>query len=470
MRKVLLLLACGATAGVLTAATSVTQNGITWTFDKDYTTGQFINGDTWVIGPVKIIAITNDLNDKSFEVREGQNGSVINPSGGNKQGLDSTAPSYDPEMNVAWRDGKPISKDHPLMVNPGDSLLSAVSWLYRDQDNREPGAEKIQWTHTNCLRNSLRTAAVLTILAESAPEGTFRPGYAGTEKKLFNIKDVDTKLLRNLAPVGSPDVQGLISQTSRVWVDDWSNWEGAYIHPTENMPTYGRDMSRVWGDSLLALHLDWAQLPGTPDRQKLLINITQHAIDLTSMADSGTEWPPNGGHCMGRKPVILFAGILLGDAHMKDIGNWKNIFQDNQIHYVDEESVELSNSPSWKPDRRYPVAPYTKEMIGLPEWGINHGVSRASDNAHWGASYREVNNAVIPAFALAILMLDGRALWKNEAYFDYADRVMSEDRYNTGYHNVMTGFSRAMWNAYRKDFPTTYDHAKWEKFFLSERE
>jgi len=39
----------------LYAATSVSQYGITWTFDKDYPTGQFCTGDYWVVGPVTAI-------------------------------------------------------------------------------------------------------------------------------------------------------------------------------------------------------------------------------------------------------------------------------------------------------------------------------------------------------------------------------------------------------------------------------
>jgi hypothetical protein len=36
----------------------VSQYGITWLFEKPAQAGQFINGDWWVIGPVKIVRIT----------------------------------------------------------------------------------------------------------------------------------------------------------------------------------------------------------------------------------------------------------------------------------------------------------------------------------------------------------------------------------------------------------------------------
>ena len=39
-------------------ATSVSRHGITWTFDRDRVTGQYANGDPWVVGPVVITAIS----------------------------------------------------------------------------------------------------------------------------------------------------------------------------------------------------------------------------------------------------------------------------------------------------------------------------------------------------------------------------------------------------------------------------
>ena len=37
---------------------SVSQYGMTWTFDKPARVGQFVNGDFYVVGPVTITAIT----------------------------------------------------------------------------------------------------------------------------------------------------------------------------------------------------------------------------------------------------------------------------------------------------------------------------------------------------------------------------------------------------------------------------
>jgi hypothetical protein len=52
------LLFAGPVAAPAETASSVTQYGITWTFDKPYPVGQFVTGDWWVIGPVTVVSVT----------------------------------------------------------------------------------------------------------------------------------------------------------------------------------------------------------------------------------------------------------------------------------------------------------------------------------------------------------------------------------------------------------------------------
>ncbi len=47
---------CGAAHGE--ERDQVSQFGITWKFDRMYQTGRFVNGDWWVLGPVKIVSVT----------------------------------------------------------------------------------------------------------------------------------------------------------------------------------------------------------------------------------------------------------------------------------------------------------------------------------------------------------------------------------------------------------------------------
>ena len=67
-------------------ATSISQFGITWTIAGTNQTGQYANGDYWVIGPVNIISITNSLRilpaDLGTNLSAKLDGSMINPRAG----------------------------------------------------------------------------------------------------------------------------------------------------------------------------------------------------------------------------------------------------------------------------------------------------------------------------------------------------------------------------------------------------
>ncbi len=67
---------------------SITQYGITWTFDKEYPSGQFCTGDYWVVGPVTVIGITNSCHNSGFTPEAGDDGSMLNPGTTDRQGYD----------------------------------------------------------------------------------------------------------------------------------------------------------------------------------------------------------------------------------------------------------------------------------------------------------------------------------------------------------------------------------------------
>ncbi len=476
------------------AAESVTQNGITWHFDRDYPTGEFVNGDYWVKGPVKIVRITNNLHTGKFTPRPGQDGSTVNPSSSSKGGYDSTAKrQYDEKLNAAMPGGKPLSPDNPLVLNPDQSLVSTVSFLWNTPEDKEADSPRFA-AHNGTLVGVTRAAAVLTCVDKTPPPGTFRPGYCGKVKKYRNISDVNWDLLNKFEPPaeifyadvptpgpkirsplhGKVNINQLIDGTSRVWLDHLSGWPGSVNAPYNNKPLYGRDMCSMLSSAMLALHLDWSKIPGKPSedlRRKLAVNLMQIGIDLASAASIGCNWGADGGICAGRKPAILFAGLLLNDPEMKNIGNWKNRFQDNEnTFYVTQKEIDLTNSSKWKPDKRAGLLlPYTADMLGMPEWGIRHVEVPQCDNAAWCATYREINNVYIPSFALAMMMTGGRKAFAHEAYFDYADRVMRHERNYLKYANTPTAFTISMWQKYRKNYPSTYN-TKFDKFiFLPEK-
>jgi hypothetical protein len=418
------------------AATSVSQYGITWTFDRDYAVGRFCTGDYWVVGPIRIKKISTDLHAAGFIPGPGQDGSMVNPNGGDKEGYDNRlncngVSSYDAALNAALPNGKPIAPGNPLVLAPNSSLVSMVSWLCKSPTEKEPGTPAIAG-YSKAPRSMTRSGAILTVLAGPPPEGSFRPPYCGSDKSVkFNVSQLDRSQLRNLdPPAGTPDPAELAKHIERPWIDHVHEWLGADVHPTENMPNYGREIAATIGMSAVILHLDFSKLPGKPSKDTLLIEFVQLGIDCAGVADNGGGWPNNGGHGEGRKLPILFAGILLNDAHMKQVGTWKTRFQeDEQTFYVSQADVELTHSKRWHPDvRQNTPTPYETKDIGLAEWACARvGPPPAvCANANWDVPYRAMNSANDPGLVLAARIMGQQQAWNHPALFDYTDRWMKQ--------------------------------------------
>ncbi len=447
-----LLSLCSATS--LNAASRVTQHGITWTFDRDYPAGRFATGDYWVVGPVTVVGISTALHDPGFAPGPDDDGSMVNPGAGATQGYDGSIHSYRADLNAGRPNGRPVSAENPLVLKPHSSLVSMVSWLYTSSSNKEQGTPAFN-RGTRAPRPVTRSAAILTVLPEPAPEGSFRPPYCGNDKTVrFNVEDMDFSKLRNLEPVSAlPDARELLEALSRPWIDHVHEYLGAMVHPSMNMPNYGREMGRILAEVSLLVHLDLSKVPGAPKKEDLVIRLVQFGIDSAGIADAGGGWPANGGHGLGRKFPILFAGVLLGDEHMTGVGRWTTRFQeDEQTFYVTRKEVELTHTERWSPDpRAKDKEPYEPEDIGLPEWGVRHFARPRADNRGWRTPYRAVNGVAIPGFALAVGIMDLRKEWNHDAYLDYAARLMqriaaSGERAKGT--NAPTIFMQQMWRRY----------------------
>ena len=437
-------------------ATSISQFGITWTFSADCQTGQYANGDYWVAGPINIISITNSLHTNGLLPSAGLDGSMINPGTDAKQGYDNRLTSYQAPLNKSLINGAPISSTNVLALPVNSSLISSVSWIAG-----EPGCPALNGG-TGEPRPVLRSAAVLTCVSNAPPSGTFRPPYCGTDKSpRFNKSHLDYSKLGNLTAVAStPALTNIERSVERPWIDHVYQYLGAMVHPTENMPQYGREFSYRIGEAALMLQLDFTRLTGSPSKEKLLIYFTQVGIDFAGIADNGGGWPSNGGHHMGRKWPILCAGVILNDTHMKSVGSWSTEFQEDlDTFYVSQTEVDITHGPTWKPDSRAPSNRYEVANIGLPEWGIRHTDDPWADNLNWGATYRDINNQSYPGWVLAALIMGQRTAWNHEPLFDYIDRSTSiidpdnpvgSNDYTSYYFG--TAFMKNMWQAYRGNY------------------
>lgn len=435
-------------------AFTLSRFGITWYFNRPLAAGteygQYANGDYWVAGPVSIIYI--DPISWQSRTKRVLNGSMINPSpkSGAMQGYDSATygrygPYYDPALNAGYPGEEYISAGNPLVLEAGMSLVSSIS-------APEAGA-----------RSQLDAAAVLTAVDVPPPDGSFRPPYCGTDKtSYFNESDLQTGLLAGLDRTvieGVPAMADIEGYFERPWIDHVPGWVGGYIHPTGNMPNYGREIASEVSEGALMLHLNFT----LEEKRTLLIRFVQLGIDLYGIVRDGGEenWPNNGGHASGRKWPIMFAGLMLGDLPMSGIGQLSGDYpgadrvhfgEDDQTFYVTAADIALDHHP----DERACEQEYTASDEGLPEWGIVHYTEPVADNRNWEAVYRQCCTANAWAgFLLSALIMGQREEWNHDVIFDYMDRYMAVELEVNGrgaWTRQWSRFAENAWDRYRDDF------------------
>lgn len=452
---------------------SVSQYGITWTFERPSPVGQFVNGDFYVVGPVKIEAIDPrplygteiprrqlDRIDKERPVSQRvRNGFQVNPPAAMRVAYDSGIRN--------WFDPSLIQK-LPVALEPGDALVSTISM---------PKGLVLQAQLRNEIERGvgdsspIRTAAILTCVAEPQPPDAFRPAFCDRSQRVYLARDLKRELLPRVAPTESaPPLERFVRFTQRPWVG--TGFFG-FEEPVENMPQYGREYGRVVGIAALLLACDFP----AERKEPLLINFVQIGIDLGGMVRAGHPgWQAWGGHGSGRKLPIVFAGILLGDeelAHISRSFPRVSFGEDEQTAYgeawtgakvvfaghsgIDAATGEgRSRGNGWGPyEHRKPS-----------EW---------DEGANTSESYRRCCTSIAwIAQALALRLLRAEEAWGHDAFFDYADRWMYEDdsafvkaiREATGRDHdkewarqgqAWDPFVNEMWAKYRPSLPAPTD-------------
>lgn len=434
------------------AATSVTQYGITWTFDTDYTVGQFVNGDYWAVGPVTIIGITPQSVDQGGRII---NGSEINPDpNGTTQGYDSAMGYniFDSQLNVAYN----VSSGTPLIVPVNSSLVSTIS---------HPTPANVP---------QIKSAAVLTILSTIPPTNSFRPPFAGSNKTiLHNEAEIDYTKLKALTPTTlAPTISNLTDSFARIWLDYRGGSPGRMIHPADNMPDYGREISTLSGEAALMLNCNFTNV----EKRNLMIGYLQWGLDIWGVLQTGFGgWEQDGGHGGGRKFPILFAGVILGDAAMAGVGQLPYndpIFGEDQttIYLTEYEATRYigidDKYPANNEHRDFSDAYYTSAdwnyvnpngEIGIAEYSKEYStpfqgrwISKRKD-----ASYRECCHANgFTGWILATYVMGLKDKWNHDALFDYVDRYIdwSKELGSTSWYIHKSPFAREMWDTYRASY------------------
>jgi hypothetical protein len=408
----------------VTSLSSITRHGITWTFDKSYPCGQYCNGDWFVVGPVRITAITPTPT-------EGRNGTVVNPQLGTTQGFDNrpwTNP-YSAALNVGT--------NLPLTVANDSSVVSSIS--------------RSTWAG-RCI---VDVYAILTVVTAPPPSGSFRPPYigAGSRESRFTENQINYSRLRDLLPPSNTPSLGVSTDYfKKVWYEQDLNYSGGYLHTTYMSPDgYGKGMAIRTGDAALLLNLNFSPA----EKRDLLVGFIQYGIDINGTILKGGRWYADGGHNLGRlAPAMVAAAVLNDDSLKAEIAGSSMRFQEfQQTFFVTQSDVDLTNRVAVN---GFPVSNYTSANIGMPEWGIRHRNNPEMDNNRWDSPYRDINGGQHTAPAMAARVMGIRGLLNWEALFLYQERHLNYEQGSTYAgefnYNPTISFHRQFYNAYRHQF------------------
>jgi hypothetical protein len=410
---------------------SVTKDGVTWTFTQSVPVGQFLTGDYYVVGPVTVSAI-------SPAPGGGRNGSVKNlTTNPDKTGFDSRTDGsrYDSALTVSL----------PVTLNPGDSLVSSISVATIGSTQR--------WLFAKATGSPVKSVSVLTDLAAPQPPDAFRPSYVGRNSPVYYSRNLRRDLLPTFTPVSStPSLSEYESHFRRPWTDSlFFNFD----NPIEYMPDYSREIARAVGTAGLLLSLNYT----AQQKEPLLVYLTQYGIDLSGLVQKGHPgWQAHGGHGSGRKFPIVFAGTMLDQPAMAHPTTAKFGEDEMTMAGTGWTGAAYLYAGHYGQGGDGAYGPY--EHLQPRDW------PKTSAGDYLGEDYRRCCTSTSwIGEALAAQLIPGmRANWNDAPFFGYADRWMTEDdtaalatirsQIGEDYSNfpqrkAWDAFATNMWKSYR---------------------
>lgn len=424
------------------AADSVSHYGVTVHFAEDHPTGQFANGEPYIVlsgaGSVTGIDKPSIPIDSIFT-----GGAMLNPVPGGLQGF---CPRNNNSTNpVRYSAALDVSLICPFNVNTGDSLIVATSIDAPLAGN-----------------NYVQSVVVFTFLAETPAAGSFRPSPYGINRKVrFNVSDINWACLKNLPTVPLAFSQAYMENDEHLpalpfW--EWhGNWDGSSIRPFQNCAAtenglvgsgarpsnYGRDIAAKWSRVALWLNLDLPQAV----KKRTMIHTIQVGLDVAAFLDQGLSFGGSGGHQVGNKFPLVLASAALGAADGSDLvalAAAENRFvEDGCTFFVTQADIDLKHESGGP-------ANYIQSDLGLPDWGIGHWWIPQKDDRRFeaGNPYRFAQWPNMVGQVLAAELMGLKSAWNDDATFAYTDRFLGTMPFNTC-------FEEQMWDRYKVGRPST---------------
>jgi len=265
----------------------------------DCNEGTFLGGDKWIApknpgDEIRLISATTSGADAGLE---------INPTNPSQQGFLSC-----PYLSSSYSAALDFSSKLPMTVTPNSSIVKAAQ-----------KTKGCQPASSNCCIDKYE---VLTVLATPPPNNgatAFRPGMAGTYKRIFQLADFDFSLLPSDTRVNATGQRADFSATEKRWFTPFADVHvmageaGRSFVPT-GVPDYGATMGAVYLNDLI-------RTMGTESlasKQRAVEGLIQRGIDVYASYKAGIRWHSGAGQYAGRKPpVAFFAALLVNDPAIK---------------------------------------------------------------------------------------------------------------------------------------------------------
>lgn len=258
---------------------------------------------------------------------------------------------------------EPIYSPNPytqtVMLKPGDTLIISKS------------VKPPPVTPTPSTNSTTIVKSVITFVDKVPPAGSFRPpafrpnafsdpwvasteritpsgghwaqrtGDSENDPLAFNTGQINFNNLQNITPPDlTPSKADLLRHFLGPWLDVGHQYWHRFTHPSRSGPHagggggaltvdqltdgYTRESANVIGQAMLWLNTNQPQA----DKLEVLIPLLQIAIDTWGARLAGGLFCANGTQQLGRKPLILFAGHVLNNFPMRDVGNINTFFRD----------------------------------------------------------------------------------------------------------------------------------------------
>lgn len=148
-----------------------------------------------------------------------------------------------------------------------------------------------------------------------------------------SVIDLD-RIYKPLGPIdpagwgaAKPTITGMLSEIGKFSGEVVDGWPVHYHAPLKQHRGYGTFFA---GQTSTALCLLMSKLP-LEDRRLLALALVQRGLDQIGATCDGRVLYPNGGHCQGRKALVLLTGHLLGVEEICAVSAWfPNVFAEDQ--------------------------------------------------------------------------------------------------------------------------------------------